>query len=183
MPRRFLNLRGENRGPDSRAMKRYLIGFIIGIFSIALFIRFGLGSKAEQPISFNHKKHLSQGMECNACHAYYKEQTFAGMPTVAVCMECHEDAITEHPDEEKIRQFQKRGEEIPWKRLYQQPDHVFFSHRRHVVLAGMECKSCHGDIGQSEKPPTKPWVKMKMQWCTDCHTKTKANKDCLACHV
>jgi hypothetical protein len=47
----------------------------------------------------------------------------------------------------------------------------------------MDCKDCHGDIGQSEKPPTKPWVKMTMKWCMDCHTKTKANNDCLACHV
>ena len=164
-------------------MKPFLIGLAIGTAILLFFINFGSSFLLEQPISFNHKKHHEQGIECATCHSHFKEQTFSGMPKTVVCMECHKDSITKHPDEEKIRQFQKNGEEIPWKRLYQQPDHVFFSHRRHVVLAGMECKSCHGDIGQSEKPPIKPWVKMTMRWCMDCHTKTKANNDCLACHV
>jgi hypothetical protein len=164
-------------------MRPFLIGLAIGVIILFLFINFGSGFKPDQPISFNHKKHQEQGVECTACHAYFKEQIFSGMPKVAVCMECHKESVTKHPDEEKIRQFHKKGEEIPWVRLYQQPDHVFFSHRRHVVLGGMECKSCHGDIGVSEKPPSKPWVKMTMKWCMDCHTKTKASNDCLACHV
>ncbi|MBM4339034.1 MAG: cytochrome c3 family protein [Deltaproteobacteria bacterium] len=164
-------------------MKPFLIGLAIGTAVLFLFINFGSSFRSEQPISFNHKKHQEQGVECAACHSHFKEQTFSGMPKVAVCMECHKDSITKHPDEEKIRQFQKMGEEIPWRRVYQQPDDVFFSHRRHVVLAKMECKACHGDIGQSEKPPAKPSVKMTMKWCMDCHTKTKANNDCLVCHV
>lgn len=164
-------------------MKSFLIGLTIGTAILLLLINLGSGFKPEQPVSFNHKKHLEQGIECATCHSHFKEQTFSGMPKVATCMECHKESLTKHPDEEKIRQFQKKGEEIPWKRIYRQPDDVFFSHRRHVVLGGMECKSCHGDIGQSEKPPTKPWVKMTMKWCMDCHTKTNANNDCLACHV
>lgn len=164
-------------------MKPFLIGLAIGVAILLLFINFGSGFRPEQPITFNHKKHHEQGVECATCHSHFKEQPFSGMPKVATCMECHRESLTKHPDEERIRQFQKKGEEVPWRRLYQQADHVFFSHRRHVVLAGMDCKDCHGDIGQSEKPPTKPWVKMTMKWCMDCHTKTKANNDCLACHV
>lgn len=164
-------------------MKSFLIGLAIGVVLLILFFELGFSSKNGQPISFNHKKHQEQGVECITCHTHFKDQTFSGMPTVAVCMECHKDSITKNPGEEKIRQFSQKGEEVPWKRLYQQPDHVFFSHRRHVVLAKMECQNCHGDIGQSERPPTKPWVKMTMKWCMDCHTKTKANNDCLACHV
>jgi len=164
-------------------MKSFLIGLAIGTTILLFFINFGSSFRPEQPISFNHKKHHEQGVECATCHSYFKEQTFSGMPKVTACMECHKDSITKHPGEEKIREFHNKGEELVWKRIYRQPDHVFFSHRRHVVLAGMECKSCHGDIGQNEKPPTKPWVKMTMKWCMDCHTKTKANNDCLACHV
>lgn len=164
-------------------MKAFSIGLAIGV--VLLIVLFGLGfsSKMEQTIAFNHKKHQEQGIECNTCHIYFKEQIFSGMPTVATCMECHKDSITKNPEEEKIRQFKQKGEEIPWKRLYQQPDHVFFSHRRHVVLGKMACQTCHGDIGQSEKPPSKPWVKMTMNWCMDCHAKTKTSNDCLACHV
>jgi len=164
-------------------MKSFLIGLVIGIFFLSALLSFGLSFRAGQPIPFNHKKHQEQGTECITCHSHFKEQTFSSMPKVEVCLECHKDPITQNLDEEKIRESHRKGVEIPWKRLYEQPDHVFFSHRRHVMLAKMECQSCHGDIGQSERPPSKPWVKMTMKWCMDCHTKTKASNDCLACHV
>jgi len=156
---------------------------VFGTFLLLLLIQFGLGSKSEQPISFNHKKHLEQGLACDACHRYYHTENFSGMPDLKTCLECHKEPVTKSNEEEKIRQFQQTGKEILWKRIYEQPDHVFFSHRRHVVLGKLSCQTCHGEMGQSEKPPTKPWVKMTMKWCMDCHTKTKANNDCLACHV
>jgi len=164
-------------------MKPFLVGLGIGVLLLFLLISLGIGSKAGQPISFNHKKHVEQGIECLTCHPHFKDQTFSGMPQLAICLECHKDPVTQNPEEEKIRQIHKKGEEIRWKRVYQQPDHVFFSHRRHVVLGKMECKNCHGDIGQSERPPSKPWVKMTMNWCMDCHAKKKVTNDCLACHV
>jgi hypothetical protein len=105
------------------------------------------------------------------------------MPTLATCLECHKEALTKNPEEEKIRQFQKQGEEILWKRFYQRPDHVFYSHRRHVVLGKIECQTCHGDMSRSEKPPTQPFVRMTMAWCMACHAKSRVTNDCLACHV
>jgi hypothetical protein len=164
-------------------MKFFLIGLATGVFLLFLFISFGIGSKSEQPISFNHKKHLEQGLECSACHRFFKTQTFSGMPDLNTCLECHKEPITKGEEEEKIRQFQQKKEEISWRRLYEQPDHVFFSHRRHVLLGKMPCEICHGKIGQSEKPPTQPWMKMTMSWCMDCHIKNKVTNDCLACHV
>ena len=164
-------------------MRYTLIGLAIGVLLLLIFISFGLGSKAEQPIGFNHKKHLEQGLGCDACHRFSKTQTFSGMPDLNICFECHKDPITKSPEEEKIRQAQQKGKEIAWKRIYEQPDHVYFSHRRHVVLGKLSCQTCHGDIGQSEKPLIKPWVKMTMKWCMDCHTKSKVTNDCLACHV
>src|SRR3972149_8175661 len=125
-------------------MKFFIIGVVIGALFLTLLFTFGFGFKVEQPISFNHKKHQEQGLECDACHRYFKTQTFSGMPTVAVCMECHKEPLTKNPGEEKIRQFNKKGEEIPWKRIYEQPDHVFFSHRRPVILGKMNCETCHG---------------------------------------
>jgi hypothetical protein len=164
-------------------MKFFLIGLAIGVFLWVFLISFGLGSKSEQPISFNHKKHLEQGLECDTCHRFYKTQTFSGLPNLNTCLECHKEPITKSPEEEKIRQFQKKGQEVPWRRICEEPDHVFFSHRRHVVLGKIPCQTCHGNIGQSQRPPTKPWVKMSMKWCMDCHTKNKVTDDCLACHV
>lgn len=164
-------------------MRLFFIGLVFGTFLLLLLIQFGLGSKSEQPISFNHKKHLEQGLACDACHRYYHTENFSGMPDLKTCLECHKESVTKSNEEEKIRQFQQTGKEILWKRIYEQPDHVFFSHRRHVVLGKLSCQTCHGEMGQSEKPPTKPWVKMTMKWCMDCHTKSKVTNDCLACHV
>jgi hypothetical protein len=164
-------------------MKSFLIGLAAGVVLLFLILTLGLGFKAEQPISFNHKKHAEQGLACDACHRFFKTQTFSGIPDLATCLECHKEPVTQSPQEEEIRQFHKKGQEIPWRRIYEQPDHVFFSHRRHVVLGKIPCASCHGSIGQSEQPPAKPWVKMTMNWCMECHTKRKVTNDCLACHV
>jgi len=164
-------------------LKYILFGLIAGTLLLFLFIGLGLSSKTDQPISFNHKKHVGQGMECVSCHPHFKTQNFSGLPEIGVCMECHKDPVTDNREEEKIRKFHREGKKIAWKRIYEQPDHVFFSHRRHVVLGKMDCKNCHGDIGQSEKPPLKPWVKMTMKWCMDCHTRSRVTNDCLACHV
>jgi hypothetical protein len=164
-------------------MKPFLIGLGIGALLLFLLISLGIGSKAGQPISFNHKKHVDQGLECDACHRYYKTQSFSGLPSIAICLECHKEPITSNPEEEKIRQYEKKKEQIPWRHIYGEPDHVFFSHRRHVVLGKIACQTCHGNIAQSEKPPSKPWVKMTMSWCMNCHRKSKATNDCLACHV
>jgi hypothetical protein len=164
-------------------MKLFLIGLIIGFFLVALFIGLVSGSKSKQPILFNHKRHLEQGLECDSCHRFFKTQNFSGMPDIKTCLECHKDAITKSFEEEKIRQFQEKGQEIPWRRIYAEPDHVFFSHRRHIILGKLQCQTCHGDIGESQRPPTKPWVKMTMKWCINCHTKNKVTNDCLACHV
>jgi hypothetical protein len=165
------------------SMKFFFIGLAIGVLLLLLFMSSGFGSRSEQPIPFNHKKHLEQGLECDACHRFYKTQPFSGMPDINTCLECHKDPITKSPEEEKIRQFREKGKEIPWKRIYAEPDHVFFSHRRHVGLGKLQCQTCHGKIAGSERPPSKPWVKMTMNWCMNCHTKNKVTNDCLACHV
>ena len=164
-------------------MKLFLLGLLVGFLLLLFLISLGFGFKTAQPISFNHKKHLEQGLGCDACHRFFKTQNFSGIPNIGICMECHKEAMTKNPEEEKIRQFAKKGGEIPWKRIYGEPDHVFFSHRRHVVLGKLQCQTCHGNIAESERPPSSPWVNMTMNWCMNCHTKNKVTNDCLACHV
>jgi hypothetical protein len=162
-------------------MKFFLLGLAIGFLLFIFFIGFCAESKPGQPIDFSHKKHVEQGLACDTCHKYYKTQIFSGIPEIAVCLECHKEPVTKSPEEEKIRQFSKKGEAIPWKQIYREPDHVFYSHR-HVVLGKIECQTCHGEIAQSENPPTKPFVRMTMGWCMNCHAKKGVTNDCLACH-
>ena len=141
------------------------------------------GGSVTQPIALNHKKHVVENeLECSACHSAFSNSANAGRPKTETCMLCHETALTESAEEEKIRQYAGRGEEIPWKRLYRLPEHVYFSHQTHVVAAKVECKSCHGAIGESTTPPVKPEVKLTMDDCVACHESKQVSIDCLACH-
>jgi len=89
-------------------MKVFLFGLAIGILFLFFWINLGVGSKTEQPISFNHKKHVDQGLQCDACHRYFKTQTFSGLPDIKICLECHKEPVTNNPEEEKSGNMKKR---------------------------------------------------------------------------
>jgi hypothetical protein len=140
------------------------------------------GGKGSQPIAFNHKLHKETGLECIDCHRFFQTERYAGRPSIEICLECHEEAVTDSPEEAKIRDYAKDKKDIPWNRLYQLADHVFFTHHRHIVEGGLDCEVCHGKIGETDKPPSKPLKTLSMSDCMDCHWKRGANNDCLACH-
>ena len=72
--------------------------------------------------------------------------------------------------------------EIPWERVYRVPDHVYFSHRRHVTGAGLECEVCHGNVKEFTKPASSPAVPVTMENCMSCHRENNVTNDCLSCH-
>ncbi|NIQ40413.1 MAG: hypothetical protein GTN81_17780 [Proteobacteria bacterium] len=156
-----------------------IAGFVLAGWALIGAARSG---RTSQPIAFNHKLHKEAGLECVNCHVYVETERYAGKPTLQTCLECHEEAMTESPEEEKIRQYAKEKKEIPWRKISRTADHVFFTHQRHVVGAGMACATCHGNIGETTKSPSKPLKTLSMDDCMDCHRKNDANNDCLACH-
>lgn len=79
-------------------------------------------------------------------------------------------------------EYIRNGQSVPWRRLYDVPDDVYYSHRRHVTVAQLECVECHGEIGTSTSPPTGPLNDLTMEFCIDCHEKQNASTDCIACH-
>ena len=85
------------------------------------------------------------------------------------------------PELSKLKEFASAGW-IPWNRVYSQPDYVFFSHRRHVVVAKLDCANCHGDMGSLSSPPIRPAVDQSMDWCMNCHQQRQASTDCVSCH-
>jgi hypothetical protein len=157
-------------------------GVILFVLLGAAMIVRGTSEEGGQPIAFNHKLHKQSGAECIDCHRFYESERNAGRPTVQDCLACHDEAITEDREAVKIRAYADDNKEIPWKRLYRMPDHVFFTHRRHVVQGGVPCKTCHGGIGEMTEPPSKPLKTLSMSDCMNCHRKTGADNDCLACH-
>ncbi len=162
---------------------RFLIYFTVAfhLVIIPLFIIRVLSGGVQQPIAFNHKLHAENGLECLDCHPFFQEHASSGKPSLDVCLGCHEEALGESAEEAKLREYIESGKEVEWQRLYRVPEDVFFSHRRHVVIGGIECQTCHGDIGESVHPPKKP-IELTMKRCMRCHEKRKADNDCIACH-
>jgi len=155
----------------------FLVAFLIGM-------PFFIGSKSNptQPIAFNHNKHLEAGMDCMDCHVGAREQTRATLPDISVCLMCHEESATGNPEEIKIQQAAAKGEPLAWQRIQRLPAHVYFSHRRHVALAGLECVACHGPMETLSQPPRRPFLDMTMEACQDCHENANARNDCNDCH-
>lgn len=159
----------------------------IALYGTALFLFLFLNPVevvgVSQPIRFNHKKHAGElNLPCATCHQTVERQTFASLPQVETCLGCHTAPLTQNPEEEKIRKFAAKKEKIAWKRIYRMPGHVFFSHRRHVSLAKVECATCHGKMAELTEPPTRPLVQQTMSWCIACHQEKRASVDCNACH-
>lgn len=166
-------------------MKRIVIiaVLLVAIFTFSgLFVVRSYNRAVVQPIAFNHAKHLEKGVECFGCHASVKDSAIAGKPKLETCMLCHETPLGTTAAEEAVRQYAARKEEIPWRRLSKLPEHVFFPHQVHVVGAQIECKTCHGAIGESAAPPGKPLVTFVMNDCLACHKSKGATTDCIACH-
>lgn len=137
----------------------------------------------EQPIRYNHYKHTQElELECSVCHLGVREAIRATLPGVETCIDCHEEAVTDSPEEEKIRRYYSRQEEIPWQRLFQVPDHVFFSHRRHVTVGAVDCATCHGDMALRTSPPERAPMAISMDSCLACHRQFGASIDCVSCH-
>lgn len=137
----------------------------------------------QQPIRYNHKKHIEDvGLECTECHVNVETHARASIPNIEICGECHDDLDVENPEDRKVAEYVTKGEKIPWAQVHQVRDYAFFSHRRHVVLAEIECMECHGDVAQKEKPFDAPYVQIKMAWCLDCHEQRAVTTDCYACH-
>lgn len=135
-----------------------------------------------QPIQFSHKAHVEKGLPCDGCHQSVEHAAAAGIPNLDTCMMCHQGAITDSPEEEKVRQYAAKGQQIPWGRVYEVPGHVYFSHRRHVGLGGLQCVQCHGAVADSSMPVTVAALPISMDRCVGCHTQKGANNDCDACH-
>lgn len=141
-----------------------------------------------QPFPFNHNIHVEQsGMVCTGCHEYVEERPYAGIPRVATCILCHSIDVTQNPEAqpyvEMIRQHAAEGTDFGWRRLYELSHTVYYSHRRHVKIAGIECETCHGDMGAMIVPASAPVRRtLTMDGCMECHEQSGVENDCAWCH-
>ncbi|MBI3924797.1 MAG: cytochrome c3 family protein [Armatimonadetes bacterium] len=153
---------------------------VVAAFAVWAHLR---GPSVVQPVQFNHKYHVEEmELECVDCHTRVTTQAQSGRPGIDTCADCHDTTEDVSPEAAKVAGYVERGEEIPWQRLYGLPDHVFYSHRRHVVAAELDCKECHGPMGTLEAPPPRAPTQITMEFCIGCHTKKGASTSCNACH-
>jgi Cytochrome c7 and related cytochrome c len=142
---------------------------------------FGVRPAPVQPIAYTHKVHLANGMQCVQCHVGVDTGPDAQLPSVKVCMMCHQAIATDKPEIQKLAAYYRRGEDIPWQRVYDYPReaHVKFNHAPHL-RADVECKVCHGDMAQQTVAVRS--VDLTMGYCVDCHKTKGASIDCNTCH-
>ena len=140
------------------------------------------GKPVVQPIAFDHKKHVEENqLACSTCHEYFEKETFSGLPGAEICASCHLEPQGKSAEEAKLVQLLQGGEPLEWKPLFRQPPHVFFTHRRHVVVAHLECAVCHGSIAASLVPPGRV-QRLHMRDCLECHRRAGATTACTGCH-
>ncbi len=134
-----------------------------------------------QPIAYTHKVHLARGLECTDCHTGVDQGPDAGIPSVKLCMTCHQVIAVDRPEIKKVAGYLERGEEIPWRRVYgfSPSAHVKFNHAPHI-RAGVACASCHGDM--TKQTVAVRAVNLTMGYCLACHRQRKASIDCTTCH-
>jgi hypothetical protein len=121
----------------------------------------------EQPVPFYHKHHVGgMGIDCRYCHGSVERSATAGVPPTQTCMNCHSLIFKDSPTLEPVRASWRTNTSIPWVKVHDLPDFVYFNHSAHVNK-GVGCTTCHGPIDQmayvyAEKP-------LLMEWCLDCH--------------
>ena len=62
---------------------------------------------------------------------------------------------------------------IPWVKIHNLPDHVYFNHSQHVKVGKQNCQTCHGNI--QEMPEVKQFSDLSMGWCINCHRESKVD--------
>ncbi|WP_454879442.1 cytochrome c3 family protein [Sphingobacterium detergens] len=151
------------------------------------------GYKPVQPIKFSHQIHAGVNkIECQYCHGGAFKSKNASIPSANVCMNCHNTiTASEHYDGEispeiakiyraldwnpETRTYGNNPKPIQWVRIHNLPDFAYFNHSQHVVVAGVECQTCHGPIQNMEE--VYQYSPLTMKWCVDCHKKTDIKSD------
>ncbi|MFN7979089.1 MAG: cytochrome c3 family protein [Vicinamibacterales bacterium] len=136
---------------------------------------------------------------CLYCHTMPYKGRHATLPSTAVCMNCHSTVGLNREWVLKMKEFWDRGQPIPWVKVHDLPDFVYFDHSAHLNAKDAngnpklpnvdangqpmpQCQTCHGKVQEMDIVSVQH--PFNMQWCLDCHRKPeiKASTDCIACH-
>jgi len=152
--------------------------FVLLVLKATLDGAYGVGIQQgyapKQPISFSHKLHAGEyKIDCNYCHTGVNRGKSAHIPSANICMNCHGVIKKESPEIQKIYTSIENNQPIEWVRVHNLPDLAYFNHAQHVNVGGVECETCHGDVGKMEVIQQRS--SLTMGWCIDCHRQTEVN--------
>jgi len=134
-----------------------------------------------QPIPYSHRQHVALGLQCRVCHVNPDAGKLMTFPPTATCMGCHQSVASDKPSIQKLAAFAATGKPIPWMRVYEVPDYVYWQHGSHLE-AGIACAECHGPVAERDVIRLETNV-VKMLGCVTCHDKRQVFSDCTtACH-
>jgi len=125
------------------------------------------GISRTQPVPFSHTHHVgSMGIDCRYCHSTVETSAYANIPPTKTCMNCHSQIWVNSPTLEPVRASYRTDQSIPWVKVHDLPDFVYFNHSIHVKK-GVGCETCHGRVDQMALMNQKN--NLEMRWCLDCH--------------
>ena len=149
-----------------------------------------------QPIHYSHKIHAGANqIECKYCHSSARVSKHSGIPSLNVCMNCHQN-IAEYNGEEDLengytkdfytkeikklyaavgwdeenQRYTGESQPVKWVRIHNLPDFVYFNHAQHVQVGEIECQKCHGPVEEMEI--MYQHSSLTMGWCINCHRET-----------
>ena len=130
-----------------------------------------VGYQPIQPIPFSHQKHAGElGIDCRYCHVAVEKSAHSTIPSSQTCMNCHTPGMmpvnANNPRLAVVQTSFESGKPVPWVKVHQLPDYVYFNHSIHVNR-GISCVECHGKVNEMETVRhEKP---LSMTFCLDCH--------------
>lgn len=126
-----------------------------------------VGYQPVQPVPFSHSIHADQlGLDCRYCHDGVESSWYSNVPSSSVCMNCHNQILTDSPKLEPVRAAYESDEPINWVQIHRLSGYVYFNHSVHVNR-GVSCVHCHGEVHKmDEVKHAKPF---SMMFCLECH--------------
>jgi hypothetical protein len=132
-----------------------------------------VGYRPVQPVPFSHAIHAGKlGIDCEYCHNTVEVAAHADIPPTQTCMNCHAKILTKSPKLLLVRESYATGLPVPWVRVHDLPDYVYFNHSAHV-RRGVACVECHGRVDTMNV--VRQVHRLSMGWCLDCHRHPEAH--------
>lgn len=156
--------------------------FVYLLINDKLKIGYNVNYEPTQPVAFSHELHAGQKkIDCQYCHTTADVSRHASVPSVNICLNCHNQIKTDSPEIQKLHTAFIDNKSIAWQKVHLLPDHVKFNHSAHI-RAGKSCQECHGPVETMNVVFQKE--DLSMGWCVQCHRQPENNAptSCGTCH-